>query len=59
MASRLKDRKGAPRHFDPVIAATMIETGNNLEVTGIRVDKYYPDFLIPADCVLFQQSETH
>ncbi len=40
----LKDRKGAPLAFDPVIQPTMIETGSNLEVTGIRVAKYVPDF---------------
>jgi hypothetical protein len=40
----LKDRKGAPLAFDPVIQPTMIETGTNLEVTGIRVAKYVPDF---------------
>jgi len=40
----LKDRKGAPLAFDPTIAPTMIETGTNLEVTGIRVAKYVPDF---------------
>jgi hypothetical protein len=40
----LKDRKGNPLKFDPVIAANMIETGSNLEVTGIRVAKYVPDF---------------
>jgi hypothetical protein len=40
----LKDRKGAPLSFDPTIAPTMIETGTNLEVTGIRVAKYVPDF---------------
>jgi starch-binding outer membrane protein, SusD/RagB family len=39
----LKDRKGAPLSFDPTIAPTMIETGTNLEVTGIRVAKYVPD----------------
>ena len=44
----LKDRKGAPLAFDPVIAPTMIETGSNLEVTGIRVAKYVPDFSDPA-----------
>ncbi len=38
-----KDRKGAPLAFDPTIAPTMIETGTNLEVTGIRVIKYVPD----------------
>lgn len=40
----LKDRKGAPLSFDPVISDNMIETGSNLEVTGIRVAKYVPDF---------------
>jgi hypothetical protein len=40
----LKDRKGNPLSFTPAIASTMIETGSNLEVTGIRVDKYPPDF---------------
>ncbi len=40
----LKDRKGNPLSFDPTIAPTMIETGSNLEVTGIRVAKYVPDF---------------
>ena len=39
----LKDRKGNPLSFDPNIAANMIETGANLEVTGIRVEKYPPD----------------
>ncbi len=40
----LKDRKGNPLSFNPTIAPTMIETGSNLEVTGIRIDKYPPDF---------------
>jgi len=44
----LKDRKGNPLAFDPNIAPTMIETGSNLEVTGIRVNKYYPDFSDPT-----------
>lgn len=39
-----KDRKGAPLAFDPVIAPNMIESGSNLEVTGIRVVKYVPDY---------------
>jgi len=42
----LKDRKGNPLAFDPTIAPTMIETGSNLEVTGIRVAKYVPDFSV-------------
>ncbi len=40
----IKDRKGAPLAYDPKIAANMIETGANLEVTGIRVIKYPPDY---------------
>jgi hypothetical protein len=40
----LKDRKGAPLQFDPTIANNQQETGANLEVTGIRVEKYPPDF---------------
>jgi hypothetical protein len=39
-----KDRKGAPLAFNPAIAANMQENGSNLEVTGIRVIKYPPDF---------------
>jgi hypothetical protein len=38
----LKDRKGAPLAFTREIA--LRETGTNLEVTGIRVIKYVPDF---------------
>jgi len=30
--------------FDPKIAADLKETGNNLEITGIRVIKYTPDY---------------
>ena len=44
----LKDRKGAGLIFDPVISPTMIENGANLEVTGIRVCKYAPDFSNPS-----------
>lgn len=40
----LKDRKGAPLAFTPAIASNMIENGSNLEVTGIRVVKYVPDY---------------
>ena len=42
----LKDRKTPPNNlaFDPTIAADMKETGANLEITGIRVEKYGPDF---------------
>lgn len=42
------DRKGNPLAFTPTIAANMIETGANLEVTGIRVVKYVPDFSGPS-----------
>ncbi len=37
------DRKGHPLAFDPTISPDMKETGSNLEVTGIRVEKYPPD----------------
>ena len=40
----IKDRKGNPLAYTPSIAANMIETGANLEVTGIRVVKYVPDY---------------
>ena len=40
----IKDRKGNPLAFTPAIAANQIETGSNLEVTGIRVLKYPPDY---------------
>ncbi len=39
-----KDRKGAPLAYNPKISDNMIEQGSNLEVTGIRVVKYVPDF---------------
>ena len=39
-----KDRKGAPLAFVKDIAADMKETGANLELTGIRVIKYVPDY---------------
>ena len=42
----LTDRKtpANPLQFEPAIAADMKETGNTLELTGIRVEKYPPDF---------------
>lgn len=40
----IQDRKGNPLAFTPAIAANMIEVGTNLEVTGIRVLKYAPDY---------------
>lgn len=39
-----KDRKGNDLAFTPTIAANQIENGNNLEITGIRVIKYVPDY---------------
>src|SRR6185503_7946044 len=42
--SAQKDRKGNPLAFDPAIAADMKEPGANLELTGIRVVKYPPDY---------------
>lgn len=38
------DRKNNPLAFTPAIAANMLETGTNLELTGIRVVKYAPDY---------------
>jgi len=38
----LQDRKGNPLAFTPEVS--LIETGNNLEVTGIRVIKYPIDY---------------
>ncbi len=38
----LKDRQGSPLIFTPEVH--LRETGNNLEVTGIRVDKYAYDY---------------
>jgi len=40
----IKDRQGHPLIFDPNIAADLRENGDNLEVTGIRVVKYVPDY---------------
>jgi starch-binding outer membrane protein, SusD/RagB family len=39
-----KDRKGNPLAFDPAISPDMKELGTNLELTGIRVIKYAPDY---------------
>ena len=38
----LKDRKGNPLAFTPQVS--LIESGNNLEVTGIRVQRYVIDY---------------
>lgn len=38
----LKDRKGNPLAFTPEVK--LLETGNNLEVTGIRVQRYVVDY---------------
>lgn len=38
----LQDRKGNPLAFTPEVA--LVETGNNLEITGIRVIKYPIDY---------------
>ena len=47
------DRKtpANPLSFTPVISNDMIETGNNLELVGIRVMKYEPDFSDPTGSV--------
>ncbi|MEO5892185.1 MAG: RagB/SusD family nutrient uptake outer membrane protein [Ferruginibacter sp.] len=39
-----KDRKGNLLKFDPNINADLKEIGNDLEIKGIRVVKYVPDF---------------
>lgn len=57
-----KDRKGNPLAYTPQIASNMIETGANLEVTGIRVVKYVPDYAFyggPAenDLMLFRYAD--
>lgn len=55
----LTDRKGNPLAFTPEVR--LIETGPNLEVTGIRVIKYPPDFAnnFPArnDYVIFRYAD--
>src|SRR5690606_24294753 len=43
----LNDRAGNPLIFTPEFS--LLESGNNLEVTGIRVIKYPPDFSTPGD----------
>ena len=58
----IKDRNGAPLAYTPAIAANMIETGANKEVTGIRVVKYVPDYAYyggPAgnDLMLFRYAD--
>ena len=58
----IKDRKGNPLAYTPEIAPNMIETGGNLEVTGIRVVKYVPDYAFyggPAenDLMLFRYAD--
>jgi hypothetical protein len=40
----LKDRKGNPLSYTPNVASDLKETGNNLEITGIRAVKYPPDY---------------
>jgi starch-binding outer membrane protein, SusD/RagB family len=57
-----KDRKGNPLAYTPEIAPNMIETAANLEVTGIRVVKYVPDYAFyggPAenDLMLFRYAD--
>jgi hypothetical protein len=55
----LKDRKGQPLAFTPEVS--LKETGNNLEITGIRVIKYPPDYSaeFPAnnDYVIFRYAD--
>ncbi len=55
----LKDRKGNPLSFTKNVALN--ETGNNLEVTGVRVIKYPPDYNngdnVNNDFVIFRYSD--
>jgi hypothetical protein len=55
----LKDRAGNPLIFTPQVA--LVETGSNLEVTGIRVIKFPPDyqFTFPSrnDMVLLRYAD--
>lgn len=56
----LKDRKGNPLAFIPEVS--LRETGNNLEVTGIRVEKYAYDYphegaLTDNDWALFRYAD--
>jgi len=55
----LNDRKGNPLSFTKTVA--LKETGNNLEITGIRVMKYVPDlvhqFPWDNDFVIFRLSD--
>lgn len=43
----LNDRGGNPLSFTPAVA--LVENGGNLEVTGIRVIKFPPDYVTGAD----------
>ncbi len=55
----LKDRTGAPLAFTREV--NLVETGKNLEVTGIRVVKYPPDFNsgdnVDNDFVIFRLAD--
>jgi len=55
----LNDRTGAPLAFVPQVKS--VETGSNLEVTGIRVVKYPPDYTsgdnVNNDYVYFRLSD--
>jgi hypothetical protein len=57
--TNLLDRKGQPLSFTKTVA--LKETGNNLEVTGIRVIKYVPDLAVnfPSnnDYVIFRLAD--
>ncbi len=57
--ANLQDRKGNPLSFTKQVA--LKETGNNLEITGIRVVKYVPDLVhqFPSnnDMVIFRLAD--
>ena len=55
----LEDRRGNPLAFTPEVA--LFETGDNLEVTGVRAIKYIPDYtsgdLSDNDYVFYRYSD--
>ncbi len=57
--TNLQDRKGNPLSFTKQVA--LKETGNNLEITGVRVVKYVPDLVnqFPSnnDMVIFRLAD--
>lgn len=44
LTKQLKDRKGNLLRYTSTIASDLKETGNDLEITGLRAVKYFPDY---------------